>query len=195
MPELDAWEISATPPAACLGSRDHEASRSQSAPLALVGLERQPRQASSPRAVGSCRQTALVPQTVFVLVFKLCPFLRTRVFKMDQPTPFFTDKKQAQPENGRAQAVWHGPDPGCLAFLHLETESWTLLATVAISCTEDGTSRVRQACLLFQSLWLKGGKQSGAPLVTWPCSLGDGRKNGHPEVCFGDTGQSAFLLT
>lgn len=27
------------------------------------------------------------------------PFLRTRVFKMDQPTPCFTGKKQARPEN------------------------------------------------------------------------------------------------
>lgn len=130
-------------------------------PLWLMGLELQPHQASSPRAVGSCRQTTLVPQAVFVLVLKPCPFLRTRVFKMDQPTPFFTDKKQAQPENGRAQAVWHGPNPGCLALLHLETESWTLLATVAISCTEDGMSQVRQACLLFQSPWLKGGSRVG----------------------------------
>ncbi|XP_034497458.1 neurotensin receptor type 1 [Ailuropoda melanoleuca] len=127
VPELDAWEISATPPAACLGSRDHEASRSQSAPLAL---------------------------TVFVLVFKLCPFLRTRVFKMDQPTPFFTDKKQAQPENGRRDR--HSGKAVSLIRLRVSRQpSW---------CQRGSTARNRQDVALGGFCFSSSGRRGRSVL-------------------------------
>lgn len=194
MPEWDAGEISATPPAACLVSRDREASRSQSAPLA--------------HGLGAPTAPGIQPQGSGVLPANH-PCATGRVCPGPQAVPVPEDQGL---QDGPAHPLLYRQEAGparewtCSGRL-ARPKSWLPCSSASRNGKLDPSRH--SGHLLHRGRHVSGppglftvsesvaerGKQSGAPLVTWPCSLGDGRKNGHPGVCFGETGQSAFLLT
>lgn len=179
--EWDTGKVSANPPAACLGSRDSEASLEPISPCGSRGLRAPtlPGVHGPGRRGPSCKPP-FCPRELEA-TDHVCPGPRAmpsldHPHSWDQPTPFFTDKKQAQLEDGPAQIL------AALLFSMYSGPLW------------HGGRRVHQAYLLFQSPWLKGGKWSRTPLVTWPCSLRHGRKNGRWGACFGITGRRRSCL-